>query len=94
MGVGLTSKEESLPGITTSFKQYRIPTTSDMPEVEMLLVETGDPSASLGAKGVAECATVAVAPAIINAVADAVGARPYTLPATPTRMMEIIKTVV
>lgn len=52
------------------------------------------PSASLGAKGVAECATVAVAPAIINAVADAVGARPYMLPATPTRMMEIIKTVV
>jgi CO/xanthine dehydrogenase Mo-binding subunit len=94
MGVRLALKEEYLPGVTTGLKQYRMPTTRDMPEVEMLLVETGDPSAGLGAKGVAECATVAVAPAIINAVADAAGARPYTLPATPTRMMEIIKTVV
>ena len=51
MGVGLTSKEGSLPGITTGFKQYRIPTTRDMPEVEMLLVETGDPLREPGRQG-------------------------------------------
>jgi CO/xanthine dehydrogenase Mo-binding subunit len=90
MGVGLALKEEYVPGETVGFKQYRMPTARDVPEVVMLLVETGDPSADLGAKGVAECATVAVAPAIINAVADAIGAHPTDLPVTPARLMSLI----
>jgi CO/xanthine dehydrogenase Mo-binding subunit len=49
-----------------------------------------DPSASLGAKGVAECATVAVAPAIANAIADATGTRINHLPATPPRLLALI----
>ena len=90
MGVGLALKEEYIPGETIGFKQYRMPTARDVPEVVMLLVETGDPSAGLGAKGVAECATVAVAPAIINAVADAIGTHPTALPVTPARLMSLI----
>ena len=35
---------------------------------------------NLGAKGVAECATVAVIPAIINAAADSIGTHPQTCP--------------
>lgn len=90
MGLGFALKEEFHPGETTGFEQYRIPTTRESPEVISLMVEMVDPSASLGAKGVAECATVAVAPAIVNAIANATGARIHHLPATPPRLAALI----
>jgi CO/xanthine dehydrogenase Mo-binding subunit/aerobic-type carbon monoxide dehydrogenase small subunit (CoxS/CutS family) len=90
MGIGFALKEEFHPGETMGFKQYRIPTTRETPEVIPLMVEMVDPSASLGAKGVAECATVAVAPAIANAIADATGTRINHLPATPPRLLALI----
>ena len=90
MGLGFALKEEFHPGETKGFKQYRIPTTRDTPEVVPLMVEMFDPSASLGAKGAAECATVAVAPAIANAIADATGTRIHHLPATPPRLLALI----
>lgn len=91
MGLGFALKEEFRPGETTGFKQYRIPTARDTPEVVQLMVEMGDPSASLGAKGAAECATVAVAPAITNAIADATGIRVHHLPATPARLLALLR---
>ncbi|OGA09263.1 MAG: hypothetical protein A2W68_13520 [Betaproteobacteria bacterium RIFCSPLOWO2_02_64_14] len=90
MGMGFALKEEFHPGETMGFKQYRIPTTRETPEIVPLMVEMVDPSASLGAKGVAECATVAVAPAIVNAIADATGTRIHHLPATPPRLLALI----
>ena len=90
MGLGFALREEFVPGETASFLQYRIPTTRETPEVVPLMVEMVDPSASLGAKGAAECATVAVAPAIINAIADATGTRVHHLPATPSRLLALI----
>jgi CO/xanthine dehydrogenase Mo-binding subunit len=91
MGIGFALKEEFRPGETTGFQDYRIPTTRDTPEVIPLMVEMVDPSASLGAKGAAECATVAVAPAITNAIADATGVRIHHLPATPARLLALIE---
>jgi CO/xanthine dehydrogenase Mo-binding subunit len=91
MGIGFALKEEFHPGETTGFEQYRIPTARDMPEVVTRFVEMVDPSASLGAKGAAECATVAVAPAITNAIANAIGTRVYDLPATPARLMALVR---
>jgi CO/xanthine dehydrogenase Mo-binding subunit len=90
MGIGFALKEEFRPGETTGFEQYRIPTAREMPEIVTLLVENIDPSADLGAKGAAECATVAVAPAIINAIANAMGTRVHDLPATPARLAELL----
>ncbi len=72
------------------FKDYRIPTVRETPEVVPLLVEMGDSSVGFGAKGVAECATVAVAPAITNAIANATGVRIHHLPATPFRLLALI----
>ena len=89
MGLGYALKEEFIPGETASFKQYRIPNARETPEVIALMVEMGDPSASLGAKGAAECATVAVAPAITNAIANAIGVRVRQLPATPERLLAL-----
>ena len=91
MGVGYALKEEFHPGETTGFEQYRIPTARETPEIVTLFVEKVDPSASLGAKGAAECATVAVAPAIINAIADATGRRVHHLPARPERVLALMK---
>ena len=90
MGIGFALKEEFHPGETTGFEQYRIPTSRETPEVVTLMVEMVDPSASLGAKGAAECATVAVAPAIVNAIANAIGIRIHHLPATPPRLLALI----
>lgn len=90
MGLGFALKEEFVPGETESFQQYRIPNAREAPEVVSLMIEMGDPSASLGAKGAAECATVAVAPAITNAIADAVGVRVRRLPATPQRLLAML----
>lgn len=91
MGMGYALMEEFHPGETKGFKQYRIPTARETPEVVPLMVELVDPSASLGAKGAAECATVAVAPAILNAIAVATGIRVHHLPATPARLLALIR---
>ena len=91
MGMGYALKEEFRPGETTGFEQYRIPTARETPEIVPLMVEMIDPSAGLGAKGAAECATVAVAPAIINAIANATGARIHHLPATPHRLLALME---
>jgi CO/xanthine dehydrogenase Mo-binding subunit len=87
MGLGYALKEDFRPGETLGFKEYRIPTAREVPEVVIHLVEMVDPSAGLGAKGAAECALVPVAPAIANAIADATGARIHDLPATPPRLL-------
>ncbi len=93
MGMGFALREEFHPGETMSFTQYRIPTARETPEVVPLMVEMVDPSASLGAKGAAECAAVAVAPAIVNAIADATRARIHDLPATPPRLLALMGAV-
>lgn len=91
MGVGYALTEEFIPGKTTGFANYHIPTSQEMPEVELFAIELVDPSAPLGAKGVAECATVAVAPAITNAISNAIGVRIHRLPATPGRLQALLR---
>ncbi|HAL49222.1 MAG TPA: aldehyde oxidoreductase, partial [Dehalococcoidia bacterium] len=87
---GQALTEDYRPGELVGFKEYRIPSSRDAPEVVIILIENGDPSAGLGAKGAAECALVPVAPAIINAIADATGVRVQDLPATPARLLALM----
>ena len=54
-------------------------------------VEDDEPAGPFGAKGVSEMAAVPTAPAITNAIFDAVGVRLYELPATPSRIREAIR---
>jgi putative selenate reductase molybdopterin-binding subunit len=70
---------------------YRIATTEDMCRVAPLFVETDDPKGPYGAKGLGEPASVAVAPAIANAIENAVGCRMWHLPITPDRILEALK---
>ncbi len=88
MGMGFALMEEFVPGQTLSFKDYLIPTCADMPEVIPIIVESPEPTGPFGAKGVGEPALIPTAPAIINALADALGERIYQLPANLERVLE------
>jgi CO/xanthine dehydrogenase Mo-binding subunit len=88
MGIGFALMEEFVPGQTLSFKDYLIPTCADMPEVIPIIVESPEPTGPFGAKGVGEPALIPTAPAIINAIADALGERIYQLPANLERVLE------
>jgi CO/xanthine dehydrogenase Mo-binding subunit len=87
MGLGFALMEEFEPGQTISMKDYHIPTCADMPEVVPIIVESPEPSGPFGAKGVGEPALIPTAPAILNAIADALGVRLYALPANLERVL-------
>ena len=87
MGIGFALKEEFVSGVTSGFADYHIPTTRDMPEIETIFVERPEPKGPFGAKGLGECALLPTAPAILNALAHATGARVTELPATPARVL-------
>ena len=63
---------------------------SDMPDVHAIIVEDTEPTGPYGAKGVGEPALIPTAPAILNAIADALGSRIYFLPANLERVMKAI----
>ena len=91
MGTGFALMEEFVPGETTSFVNYLIPTSKDIPEVVPIIVEDKEPTGPFGAKGVGEPALIPSAPAILNAIADAIGQRIYHLPANLERVLEAVQ---
>ena len=72
--------------VNPTFRQYRIPAFADVPRTEVLFAETYDPIGPKGAKGIAECPTNPVAPALANALEDATGIRFTEQPFTPDRL--------
>jgi CO/xanthine dehydrogenase Mo-binding subunit len=62
-----------------------------MPPIESIIIETDDPAGPFGAKGMAEPACIPTAPAIVNAVYDAVGVRIRDLPITPEKVLNALK---
>jgi CO/xanthine dehydrogenase Mo-binding subunit len=91
MGTGFALMEDFVPGETTSFVNYLIPTSKDVPEVIPIVVEEKEPTGPFGAKGVGEPTLIPSAPAILNAIADAIGQRIYHLPANLERVLEAIR---
>lgn len=92
-GLGLALTENYLvnkeTGVveTTNYDSYKVPTALDMPKIDIHIVGKPDPKGPFGAKGVGESGTVGVAPAIANAIYDAVGVRMRELPITPERVL-------
>ena len=77
--------------VTPSFSEYLMPTSMDMPKVQCILLESRSGLGPFGAKGIGEPALTPVAPAIANAVADAIGVRIFELPITPERVVRALK---
>ena len=71
--------------------KYILPTSLDVPKVKIKIVEDPDPLSPLGAKGIGEPAMVPTAPAIMNAIYDAVGVRIKSLPATPEKILSALR---
>lgn len=89
-GLGMALMEEFFPGKGENLHDYLIPTIGDMPPVESILIESPSAAGPFGAKGVGEQALIPTAPAILNALYDAVGVRIRKLPATPDKVRAAI----
>ena len=78
--------------LNPTFLDYKIATALDMPELKTILVETDEPTGPYGAKAAGEVPIDGPAPAILNAIADALGGvRVYQLPATAERVWRALR---
>ena len=96
VGYALYEKLESHEGRITNpnFRDYKIPRVSEMNfPVDIEFIETNDRFGPFGAKGVAEPGLVPTAPAIANAIFDAVGVRIRDLPITPEKILAVLKDI-
>ena len=89
-GLGMALMEEYVPGRTENLHDYLIPTVGDMPPVTAIIIEEPDAHGPFGAKGLGEHALIPTAPAILNAIRRACGAKLRSVPATPSRVLAAI----
>ena len=76
--------------LNDTLADYKLATMMDIPEIIPILVETDHPEGPFGAKGIGEPAAAPTAPAIANAIFDAVGVRIKDLPLTPEKILKAI----
>ena len=91
---GIYDKDGNLA--TTTMTTYLVPSAKELPSFETDLTKTESPTNPLGVKGVGETGTIAAAPAVINAVVDALGhlgVVDIQMPATPERVWRAIQEV-
>jgi CO/xanthine dehydrogenase Mo-binding subunit len=91
MGIGWALTEDMVHApcgriVNAALRNYHIPAYADVPRTEVLFADTDDTIGPLGAKSQGECSVNPVAPAIANALADAVGVRFAHLPLMPDRI--------
>ena len=90
-GIGLAVMEEVVMANGTirnpSFTDYLIPTSADMPPMEVTLIEIPDDTAPFGAKGVGETSSLPSTPAVVAAIRAATG---LDLPRVPVRPQDIV----
>lgn len=94
LGYALTEAmvyDEKGQPLATRFGDYRIFEADETPEIKAFLVPTFEPTGPYGAKATAEIPMDGVAPAIANAIFDAVGVRLREVPFTPERVWQALK---
>jgi xanthine dehydrogenase molybdenum-binding subunit len=95
MGVGYALTEQILSekgqNMNPNFRDYKILTAKDVMPIEAPVLETYDDDGPFGAKGIGEPGCVPSAPAIANAIYNAVGVRIKDLPITPERVLAAIR---
>jgi CO/xanthine dehydrogenase Mo-binding subunit len=77
--------------VTPALDTYLIPTAVDTPDVVPIVIESRGGVGPFGAKGIGEPSSTSGAPAIVNAVADAIGVQITELPLTPERVLTALK---
>lgn len=78
--------------LNRSFRHYRVPQLGDVPPTEVLFADTHDTLGPRGAKSMSEAPYNPVAPAVANAVRDALGVRPHELPMSRDRLWRLATT--
>ena len=97
MGIGYTFWEgiqmdpKTGQYLNLNLTDYKVASPVDMPPVVVILVESNEPTGPFGAKGLGEPAMVPTAPAIANAIYDAIGIRFRQLPITREKVFEAIQ---
>ena len=94
-GIGWALNEEYYYGddgqmINSSFLDYRMPTSLDLPMIDTVIVEVANPGHPLGVRGVGEVSLVPPMAAVANAIKHAVGVRLDSLPMNPGNVLEAI----
>ena len=72
------------------FLDLHTPSILDIPDIEPVMVELGEPTHPFGAKGCSEISYVGVAPAVANAIYNATGVRVTELPMTPDVILKAL----
>jgi CO/xanthine dehydrogenase Mo-binding subunit len=94
-GVGFALTEEVVQEggylKTRSLGEYLVPTSLDVPRIDSHIVEVPVASGPYGAKGVGEPALIPTAPAILNAICDALDIRVTETPASMENLRELIR---
>lgn len=77
--------------LNPSFLEYKAPLIVDCPEIKEIIVETIDPEGPFGAKEAGEGPIISIAPAIANAIYDAIGVRITDLPVTGEKVLRALE---
>ena len=94
-GIGWALNEEYFRGdqgqmLNSSFLDYRMPISLDLPMIDTVIVEVGNPGHPLGVRGVGEVSLVPPMAAVANAIYHAVGVRMEHLPMNPGSILEAL----
>lgn len=77
--------------VTSSFMDYLLPTANSLPMFTLAATVTTTPTNPLGAKGIGEAGTIGSTPAVVNAVADALGVDEIQVPLTAQKIWAALK---
>jgi CO/xanthine dehydrogenase Mo-binding subunit len=77
--------------LTRTLRNYHIPQMADVPRTEVRFAATYDDLGPFGAKSMSEAPYNPIAPALANAIRDAIGVRPHELPMTRDRLWRLLR---
>jgi 4-hydroxybenzoyl-CoA reductase subunit alpha len=77
--------------LNATFLDYKMPHSTDVPDIKLIDVETDDPDGPFGAKETSEGSIVSTPPAVISAIHDATGIWFTELPVTPEKVVKALK---
>lgn len=94
-GLGQTLYEDFIMDrgktLNPTFLDYKMPLSTDVPNIRLIDIETNDPDGPFGAKEAAEGGIVSPPPAVVSAIHDATGVWFTELPITPEKVVKALK---